>query len=75
MEVIAPDLPGYGLTESPRGYTHDDWVACVVDLVAAERSRDARPIFLFGGSMGGLIASSAAATLARARRRDSHVSH
>lgn len=60
-EVVAPDLPGYGLTAAPGGYTHDDWVDCVVDLIASERARDQRPIFLLGGSMGGLVAYSAAA--------------
>jgi alpha-beta hydrolase superfamily lysophospholipase len=60
-EVVAVDLPGYGLTRAPGGYTHDDWVDCITDLIFAERLRDDLPIILMGGSMGGLIAYAAAA--------------
>ena len=61
-ETITPDLPGYGLTRVPRrAMTYDLWVDCVVDLIAAERARDSRPIVLFGVSLGGLLAYQAAA--------------
>ncbi|MFW5824272.1 MAG: alpha/beta hydrolase [Marinobacter sp.] len=61
-EVIAPDLPGYGLSRTPRELIrHDRWVDCVVDLVAAERARHDRPVVLFGCSLGGYLAYLAAA--------------
>ncbi|GGY73164.1 alpha/beta hydrolase [Marinobacter zhanjiangensis] len=61
-EVIAPDLPGYGLSRTPRELiSHDRWVDCVVDLVQAERARSNRPVVLFGCSLGGYLAYSAAA--------------
>lgn len=61
-ETIAPDLPGYGLTRVPHAeLTYPLWIDCVRDLIAAERARDARPIVLFGVSLGGLVAYQAAA--------------
>jgi alpha-beta hydrolase superfamily lysophospholipase len=60
--VVAPDLPGYGLSAiSPEMFTYDTWVDCVVDLVAAERRRTARPVVLLGMSLGGYLAYMAAA--------------
>lgn len=61
-ETVAPDLPGYGLSAVPqRQLDYRLWVDCVVDLIAAERARDPRPIVLFGVSLGGLLAYQAAA--------------
>ncbi len=61
-ETVAPDLPGYGLTRVPRArMTYDLWVDCVCDLIELERTRDDRPIVLFGVSLGGLLAYQAAA--------------
>jgi alpha-beta hydrolase superfamily lysophospholipase len=61
-ETVAPDLPGYGLTRVPRRQmTYDLWIDCVCDLIDLERARDARPIVLFGVSLGGLLAYQAAA--------------
>ena len=61
-ETVAPDLPGFGLTRVPRRQmTYPLWIDCVVDLIAAERARDPRPIILFGVSLGGLLAYQAAA--------------
>jgi alpha-beta hydrolase superfamily lysophospholipase len=61
-ETVSPDLPGYGLTRVPRReMTYALWIDCVVDLIAAERARDPRPIVLFGVSLGGLLAYQAAA--------------
>lgn len=61
-ETVSPDLPGYGLTRvARREMTYALWVDCVVDLIAAERARDDRPIVLFGVSLGGLLAYQAAA--------------
>lgn len=60
--TITPDLPGYGLTEVPRrNMTYGLWIDCIVDLVAEERAKDARPIVLFGVSLGGLLAYQVAA--------------
>jgi alpha-beta hydrolase superfamily lysophospholipase len=64
-EVLAPDLPGCGLTQAPRGYSYEDWVDCLVDLIALEQTRDERPVVLFGASLGGMVAYAAAS---KARR-------
>jgi alpha-beta hydrolase superfamily lysophospholipase len=62
FETVAPDLPGYGLTRVPRRrMTYELWIDCVCELLAAERERDARPIVLFGVSLGGLLAYQVAA--------------
>ena len=57
--VLAPDLPGYGLTQL--GETAADyatWPALIADL-AGEATADG-PVFLFGLSVGGLTAVFAA---------------
>src|SRR5260221_10187611 len=65
-DTVAPDLPGYGLTRVPRKrMTYPLWIDCVCDLIDAELARDARPIVLFGVSLGGLLAYQVAA---RSRR-------
>ncbi|MEO8704481.1 MAG: alpha/beta hydrolase [Kofleriaceae bacterium] len=70
-ETVAPDLPGYGLTRVPRKrMTYDLWIECVCDLIELERSRDARPIVLFGVSLGGLLAYQVAARMAANGARD-----
>ncbi len=58
--VLAPDLPGYGLTRSPRkmAIRYDDWRTVAAFLV--DRARDGgRPVIVFGLSMGGLLAYDA----------------
>ena len=56
-EVIAPDLPGYGLTEmQQRSWDYRSWIDLVHDLVEREVQRDDRPIVLFGLSAGGMLA-------------------
>lgn len=62
VEPISIDLLGYGLTSVARGYkpSYDDWVDQVVDFIAYERSRDPRPIVLYGLSAGGMLAYHAA---------------
>lgn len=58
VEVIAPDLPLYGYTETPdpSAVRYGDWVDLLCDLVRAERTADPRPLILFGASMGGMLA-------------------
>lgn len=61
-ETVAPDLPGYGLTRvPPHSLDYDLWIDCVCDLIDAELARDAKPIVLFGVSLGGILAYQAAA--------------
>ena len=56
-EVIAPDLPGYGLTRmNQRHRDYTSWIALARDLVEREIQRDDRPIVLFGLSAGGMLA-------------------
>lgn len=63
FDVLAPDLPGYGLTEvpNPGAITYPHWVDCVADLLREQTAADARPLVLLGGSMGGLLGYSASA--------------
>jgi alpha-beta hydrolase superfamily lysophospholipase len=62
FEVVAPDLPGYGLSRVPaRLVSHDAWVACVSALVEAEHGRKQNRIVLFGCSLGGYLAYLVAA--------------
>lgn len=59
--VSVPDLPGYGLTQSPdpSGIRYGHWQQFAQDFVRAEA--DDRPLVLMGASMGGLLAFEAAA--------------
>ncbi|MDP9642710.1 alpha-beta hydrolase superfamily lysophospholipase [Actinopolyspora lacussalsi] len=62
LEYVAPDLPGHGLSpavDSRLTYRH--WVDCVIDLIAAERVADPRPVVLFGMGLGGWLAYQVAA--------------
>ncbi|MBB5154704.1 alpha/beta hydrolase [Saccharopolyspora phatthalungensis] len=62
LEFLAPDLPGFGLTNTGRRtIAYQDWLACVLDLIELERSRDERPIVLLGISTGGRLAYDVAA--------------
>jgi alpha-beta hydrolase superfamily lysophospholipase len=63
VEVIAPDMPLYGYTETrdPAGIRYVDWVDLLCDLVRAERAADPRPLILLGASMGGMLAYEVAA--------------
>lgn len=61
-EVLAPDLPGYGLTAAPSALAdYDAWTALLLHLVEREHARSARPILLFGMSIGGWLAHLCAA--------------
>jgi alpha-beta hydrolase superfamily lysophospholipase len=63
FETIAPDMPGYGVTNVAQGVTvtYDDWVWAASDLIGAELERDPRPIVLYGLSAGGMLAYHAGA--------------
>ncbi|MGW7408799.1 alpha/beta hydrolase [Streptomyces sp. NPDC054833] len=67
FETVALDNLGYGLTQVKAGTTpsYDDWVDLVVDFLAHERSRDNRPIVLYGLSAGGMLAYHIAAKAPR----------
>ncbi|MFG5722648.1 alpha/beta hydrolase [Streptomyces murinus] len=67
FETVALDNLGYGLTQVRAGTTpsYDDWVDLVVDFLAHERSRDDRPIVLYGLSAGGMLTYHVAAKAPR----------
>ena len=56
--VLAPDLPGFGLTEPAPGFDGDyaEWPAVVAEIADAQPG----PVVLFGLSMGGMTAVFAA---------------
>lgn len=57
FEVIAPDLPGYGLTLGhSKNVDYAEWIHIVNDLIDRELKKDGKPIFLFGLSAGGMLA-------------------
>lgn len=63
-EVVAPDLPGYGLSAvNNTVVSYQAWVELLGDLVLAEHRRRGRPIVLCGASMGGYLAYLATAAL------------
>lgn len=63
VEVLTPDLPGYGRTRVPseRHVRYGDWVDCVSALITAEKAADPRPLVVVGASMGGMLAYEGAA--------------
>lgn len=62
-EVIAPDLPGYGLTVRKRGYvpTYDDWADIAATIADLEHRKTGQPVVVWGLSLGGLLAYGTAA--------------
>jgi len=62
-EVIAIDLPGYGMTQVGAGINilYDDWVQVGHELIVNEQAQDSRPIVLYGLSAGGKLAYDVAA--------------
>ncbi|MFW5729677.1 MAG: alpha/beta hydrolase [Spirochaetota bacterium] len=61
-EVVAPDLPGYGLTVRRGGHspTYTQWAEIAADLAEHERKTRGLPVILFGLSLGGFLAYAAA---------------
>lgn len=55
-EVIAIDMPLYGVTEVNREMviSYEDWVQLGSDYVDYEQQKDNRPVFLYGLSAGGM---------------------
>lgn len=61
-EIIAPDLPGYGLSlVDKKKVTYGDWIELASYLIDHEKAKDNRPLFIFGLSAGGMLAYHAAA--------------
>lgn len=56
FEVIAPDLPGYGITQMNETPSYQDWIEVVNDLIDNEIGKDNKPIIVFGLSAGGMLA-------------------
>ena len=55
-EVVAPDLPGYGLSKINDGIIdYQMWVNLVDDLIDKEYKKDPIPIILMGFSIGGML--------------------
>lgn len=59
-ECVAPDLPGFGLTQYSRPIEYKVWIDLVVDLIKKEAKKDDTPIALFGISLGGMLTYQAA---------------
>lgn len=59
-ECVAPDMPGFGLTEINKPNSYATWVQLVNALVDAEMKKDGKPIILCGISLGGMLAYHAA---------------
>lgn len=63
-DSIAPDLPGYGLSEVTADLvTYSHWIDCCVDLILEEYRKDNKPFILFGLSLGGMLAYYVAARI------------
>ncbi|XBQ16189.1 MAG: alpha/beta hydrolase [Oceanicaulis sp.] len=62
FETLCPDLPGYGLTATPKKgrIVYDHWREVAAELLEAERRRGGFQ-FAFGLSMGGMLAYDAVA--------------
>jgi alpha-beta hydrolase superfamily lysophospholipase len=62
-EVVAPDLPPYGLsdTRSLKQLSYEHWVQILTDLAEREFERDGKPIVFMGASIGGMLAYHVAA--------------
>jgi alpha-beta hydrolase superfamily lysophospholipase len=62
-EVVAPDLPGYGLSVRTRNTkpTYEKWSIIVSDLINQEIEKDGLPVFVWGLSIGGFLAYMVAA--------------
>lgn len=67
-EVIAVDMPLYGMTENgEKTVSYDDWVDVSRQFIAAEYAADPRPIVLYGLSAGGMLSYHVAALETRVK--------
>lgn len=63
-EVLAPDLPGYGLSQAPPSLvTYQAWTDLLCDLASSEYQNTGRRVVLCGGSLGGYLAYLSAARM------------
>jgi alpha-beta hydrolase superfamily lysophospholipase len=63
-EVVAPDLPGYGLSRAdPSLVNYGVWLQVLRNLVVFEHRRRDRQVVLFGASIGGYLAYLCAASM------------
>ncbi|MEX8194886.1 alpha/beta hydrolase [Comamonas guangdongensis] len=63
-EVVAPDLPGYGLSQAPASLvTYEAWTDLLCDMAAIEYRNTGRRVVLCGGSLGGYLAYLCAARM------------
>ncbi|GBF50933.1 lysophospholipase [Leptospira ryugenii] len=63
-EIISPDLPGFGLSKIPKSKSYvkyEEWVKVLSELIERERNPNQK-IFLFGLSIGGMLAYHTAAS-------------
>jgi pimeloyl-ACP methyl ester carboxylesterase len=68
FNVLSIDLPGHGYSGGPRGmYTVEQVCQCVTEVLDAVEARYSGPAYLFGYSIGALLAVAAA-------ERDSRIS-
>ena len=68
LEVIAVDMPLYGMTENNETLvTYDDWIDLSLQFIDYESKVDDRPIVLYGLSAGGMLAYHVAALEPRVR--------
>ena len=67
-EVMAVDMPLYGMTENHETLiTYEDWIDVSLKFIDAEYKRDDRPIVLYGLSAGGMLTYHVAALEPRVR--------
>lgn len=61
-DVVAPDLPPYGLSysETLESTDYRHWIKIITELIDQEIKRDGKPIVLLGASIGGMLAYHAA---------------
>jgi alpha-beta hydrolase superfamily lysophospholipase len=60
-EVVAPDLPGYGLSRVPEHlFDYARWIDAASELADAEHAREQLPLLFMGLSLGGMLAFQAA---------------
>jgi alpha-beta hydrolase superfamily lysophospholipase len=56
-EVVAIDMPLYGLSENNESaISYEDWLDVSCQLIDSEIARDGKPIILYGLSAGGMLA-------------------